>query len=178
MFTYIYMCAWLHTGDAITRRIREAYLSALLRQDVSYFDAVGAGEVTNRLQTDMHLIQEGISDKIPISVMLISTFVSGLIVAFIRSWKLTLALMSVIPCIVVTGFLMNAVISKLQIVELQLVSDAANVALVSGAAPLMGSFVGYLNARASADDTWTPSRLPLGPAGDIVLDSGCQSLWH
>lgn len=50
--TYVYMCTWIYTGEVNTRRIREKYLQGILRQDISYFDKVGAGEVTTRIQTD------------------------------------------------------------------------------------------------------------------------------
>ena len=50
--TYIYMQLWVYTGERCSKRIRERYLQAILRQDVSYFDDVGAGEVATRIQTD------------------------------------------------------------------------------------------------------------------------------
>lgn len=60
--TYIFMAAFQHTGETNTRRVREAYLAAVLRQNLAYFDAVGAGEVTTRIENDTHLLQEGISE--------------------------------------------------------------------------------------------------------------------
>jgi hypothetical protein len=50
--TYIYMNAWAYTAEAAAKRIRERYLKAILRQDIAFFDKVGAGEVTTRIQTD------------------------------------------------------------------------------------------------------------------------------
>jgi len=50
--TYIYMHLWVYTGEACAKRIRERYLQAILRQDVAFFDNVGAGEVATRIQTD------------------------------------------------------------------------------------------------------------------------------
>ncbi len=50
--TYIYMTTWVYTSEAAAKRIRERYLKAILRQDVTFFDKVGAGEVTTRIQTD------------------------------------------------------------------------------------------------------------------------------
>lgn len=78
--TFIYTATWIYTGEATTRRIRESYLRAVLRQNVAYFDTIGAGEVTTRIQSDTHLIQEGISDKMPITVMFVSIFITGFIV--------------------------------------------------------------------------------------------------
>ena len=40
------------------------YLQAVLRQNVAFFDRLGAGEVTNRVSNDAELVREGISDKV------------------------------------------------------------------------------------------------------------------
>lgn len=45
-------------GDA------RSYLRAVLRQNIGFFDYVGAGEISNRLSHDVDLIQDGISDKV------------------------------------------------------------------------------------------------------------------
>jgi len=52
MCTYVYMCMWVYTGEVNTKRIREQYLQAILRQEIAYFDKVGAGEVVTRIETD------------------------------------------------------------------------------------------------------------------------------
>jgi ATP-binding cassette subfamily B (MDR/TAP) protein 1 len=46
------MYTWSYTSEVNSKRIREAYLKATLRQDVEYFDEVGAGEVATRIQND------------------------------------------------------------------------------------------------------------------------------
>jgi ATP-binding cassette subfamily B (MDR/TAP) protein 1 len=82
---------WNRTGIAVTRRVQELYLRAVLRQDMcvfsdlpdpqdmvniivtlnsAYFDRVGAGEIATRIQSDTYLFQEGVSDKIPITYVL------------------------------------------------------------------------------------------------------------
>jgi ATP-binding cassette, subfamily B (MDR/TAP), member 1 len=50
--TYAYMCIWVYTGEVNAKRVRERYLQAVLRQDIAFFDNVGAGEVATRIQTD------------------------------------------------------------------------------------------------------------------------------
>ncbi|UZJ52082.1 hypothetical protein CBS101457_001402 [Exobasidium rhododendri] len=126
--TYIYMSTWVYTGEEITRRIREAYLSAVLRQEIAYFDMVGPDEITTLIQNDIQLIQDGISDKVPMSMMFIATFVAGFAVAYAKSWELSLAMSSILPCIVGAGAAMNVFITKYQQIELQHVAQAANIA--------------------------------------------------
>lgn len=62
--TYAYMLIWSYTSEVNSKRIRERYLKAVLRQDIAFFDQLGAGEVATRIQTDTHLIQQGISEKV------------------------------------------------------------------------------------------------------------------
>ena len=50
--TYSYMVVWVYTGEVNAKRLRERYLQAVLRQEIAYFDRIGAGEVTTRIQTD------------------------------------------------------------------------------------------------------------------------------
>ena len=47
------MATWALTGERNSKRIRENYLRAVLRQDIAYFDTSGgAGEVATRIQSD------------------------------------------------------------------------------------------------------------------------------
>ncbi|KAF8194139.1 P-loop containing nucleoside triphosphate hydrolase protein [Pholiota molesta] len=58
------------------KRIRERYLQAVLRQDIAFFDNVGAGEVATRIQTDTHLVQQGISEKVALVANFLAAFVT------------------------------------------------------------------------------------------------------
>lgn len=75
LVTYIYMYIWTYTGEMTSKRIRERYLKAVLRQDVAFFDQLGAGEVATRIQTDTHLIQQGISEKVASTCFLLPCFI-------------------------------------------------------------------------------------------------------
>ncbi|KAF8833253.1 hypothetical protein BDN67DRAFT_1017770 [Paxillus ammoniavirescens] len=79
--TYLFMCIWVYTGEVNSKRIREKYIQAVLRQDIAYFDNVGAGEVATRIQTDTHLVQQGISEKVALAINFICAFLTGFILA-------------------------------------------------------------------------------------------------
>lgn len=129
--TYIYMNVWAYTAEATAKRIRERYLRAILRQDIAFFDKVGAGEVTTRIQTDtrtwfypfsshaevptayiLDLVQQGLSEKVPLVVGFLSAFVTGFVLAYLRNWRLALAMSSILPSIAISGGLMNKFIIK------------------------------------------------------------------
>ncbi|OQV08502.1 hypothetical protein CLAIMM_12765 [Cladophialophora immunda] len=87
-------------GEAITRRTREAYLQSIMRQNIAFFDSIGAGEVASRISGDMNMIQDGISQKLGLTAAGVTTFFAALAVGFIRSWKLTLIMLSVTVLII------------------------------------------------------------------------------
>lgn len=85
----------------MTRKIREQYLAAIMRQNMAFFDKLGAGEITTRITADTNLVQDGISEKIALTLTSVSTFVTAFVIAFIKYWKLTLILSSTFFSIVV-----------------------------------------------------------------------------
>ncbi|KAI0789769.1 P-loop containing nucleoside triphosphate hydrolase protein [Abortiporus biennis] len=126
--TYIYMFIWVFTGEVNSKRLREKYLQAVLRQDIAFFDNVGAGEVATRIETDTHLVQQGISEKVALVVTFLAAFVTGFALAYARCWRLALALTSILPCIAITGGVMNAWISKYMQISLNHVADGGSLA--------------------------------------------------
>lgn len=47
-----FMSIWSYTSEVGAKRLRESYLASILRQDVAFFDNVGAGEIATRIETD------------------------------------------------------------------------------------------------------------------------------
>lgn len=73
-----------------------------MRQNIAFFDKLGAGEITTRITADTNLIQDGISEKIGLTLNAVSMFLTAFVIAFIKYWKLTLILSSTFFCIVTT----------------------------------------------------------------------------
>lgn len=106
--TYISTVGYIYVGEHITGKIRKNYLQSCLRQNIGFFDNIGAGEVTTRLTADMNLIQDGISEKVSLSISSLSTFIAAFIIGFVNSWKLTL----ILSCIVVAWMVNMGVCTK------------------------------------------------------------------
>ncbi|KAF0561083.1 P-loop containing nucleoside triphosphate hydrolase protein [Gigaspora margarita] len=105
--TYISVATWVFTGERIARQIRERYLRAILRQNIAYFDKYGTCEVTTRITTDIHLIQDGISEKASLAFQNIAQFIASFIIALTISWKMTLVTGFIIPFLTIISCLMN-----------------------------------------------------------------------
>ena len=104
-----FVLIWLHTScwsmlsERIVRRLRRKYLSAILKQELAFFDTLAAGEVASRLDADLASIQTATSEKVGICVSSFSYFVAAYIVAFVKAPPLAGMLMSIVP-----AFLMMA----------------------------------------------------------------------
>lgn len=94
--TYIATVGFIYTGEHVSSKIREHYLESCMRQNIGFFDKLGAGEVTTRITADTNLIQEGISEKVSLTLAAVATFVAAFVIGFVSYWKLTLILSSTV----------------------------------------------------------------------------------
>lgn len=97
---YVATVGFIYTGEHISAKIREHYLESCMRQNIGFFDKLGAGEVTTRITADTNLIQEGISEKVGLTLTAIATFISAFVIGFVFYWKLTLILCCVIVALI------------------------------------------------------------------------------
>jgi ATP-binding cassette subfamily B (MDR/TAP) protein 1 len=94
--SYVATVGFIYTGEHISAKIREHYLESCMKQNIGFFDKLGAGEVTTRITADTNLIQEGISEKVGLTLSAVATFVAAFVIGFISFWKLTLILISTV----------------------------------------------------------------------------------
>ncbi|KDP28335.1 hypothetical protein JCGZ_14106 [Jatropha curcas] len=112
--SFLQVTCWMVTGERQAARIRGLYLKTILRQDIAFFDKeTNTGEVIGRMSGDTVLIQDAMGEKVGKFIQLVSTFVGGFVIAFIKGWLLTLVLLSSIPLLVIAGGAMSITISKM-----------------------------------------------------------------
>lgn len=70
-----------------------------MRQNVAFFDHIGAGEISTYINANMNTIQDGISQKVGLTISGLSTFVTALVIAFVKSWRLALVMLSAVVSI-------------------------------------------------------------------------------
>lgn len=92
--TYISTVGFIYTGEHISSKIRAHYLESCMHQNIGFFDKLGAGEVTTRITADTNLIQEGISEKVGLTLAAAATFITAFVIGFVEYWKMTLILLS------------------------------------------------------------------------------------
>ncbi|CAL9096365.1 unnamed protein product [Musa acuminata var. zebrina] len=98
---------WSRTSERQVLRIRYKYLEAILRQEVAFFDSQEAttSEIINSISKDTCLIQEVLSEKVPLFIMHSSVFVSGLAFSAYFSWRLSLVALPLVLLLIIPGLI-------------------------------------------------------------------------
>ena len=68
-----------------------------------------------RTHSDLEKIQSGIGDKVAVFLSYFSTFIAGYIIAFARSWKQALVVMTVLPILAVIGAAISKVLHNVHV---------------------------------------------------------------
>ncbi|KAJ0017257.1 hypothetical protein Pint_10095 [Pistacia integerrima] len=146
--SFLQVSCWMVTGERQAARIRGLYLKTILRQDIAFFDTeTSTGEVIGRMSGDTILIQEAMGEKVGKFIQLISTFLGGFVIAFIKGWLLALVLLSCIPAVVIVGGIMSMMMSKMSSRGQIAYADAGNVVEQTiGAIRTVASFTGEKRA--------------------------------
>uniref|UniRef100_A0A0E0KMH3 MDR-like ABC transporter n=1 Tax=Oryza punctata TaxID=4537 RepID=A0A0E0KMH3_ORYPU len=123
---------WTLTGERQVAQIRTLYLKTILRQDMAFFDthqSASAGECVARISGDTTLIQEAIVEKVGRFIQLVSTFLTGLVLALSRGWLLTVVVMaSIFPLMFIALSVLSRSMSVLSARAQAANAEAASVA--------------------------------------------------
>uniref|UniRef100_A0A4W3JZC6 ATP-binding cassette sub-family B member 5 n=1 Tax=Callorhinchus milii TaxID=7868 RepID=A0A4W3JZC6_CALMI len=100
---YIQVSFWVLTSARQTRRLRKAFFHSVLGKEISWFDLSPTGQLNTRLTADINKINEGIGDKIGLLFQYLTSFVGGVIIGFIKGWKLTLVMLAAGPALALSA---------------------------------------------------------------------------
>ncbi|CAL4947980.1 unnamed protein product [Urochloa decumbens] len=96
--SFLQVSCWTVAGERQSTRLRSLYLEAVLRQDIAFFDAeMMTAEAASRMSADTVLIQDALGEKVGKYIQLLTTFVGGFIIGFVRGWMLALVVLACIP---------------------------------------------------------------------------------
>ena len=106
---FLNVCFWSLVGQRCIHQMKRNYFTTILSQEQGWFDAHNAFEFATKVQAQLEQVEMGIGDKFGQIIMMLSQCVSGLVIAFITSWKITLVMLCVAPFIIgVILFMINS----------------------------------------------------------------------
>ncbi|CAI9109590.1 OLC1v1009434C1 [Oldenlandia corymbosa var. corymbosa] len=98
---------WTRTAERQASRLRARYLKAVLRQEVGYFDVnvTSTADVIESVSSDSLVIQDVISEKVPVFLMNLATFVGSYMAAFLMEWRLAIVGFPFVVFLVIPGMM-------------------------------------------------------------------------
>ncbi|KAF7126723.1 hypothetical protein RHSIM_Rhsim11G0017900 [Rhododendron simsii] len=89
-------------GERLTLRVRERMFSAILRNEIGWFDDTNntSSMLASRLESDATLLRTVVVDRSSILLLNIGLAVTSFVIAFILNWRLTLVVMATYPLII------------------------------------------------------------------------------
>ncbi|KAF5735037.1 P-glycoprotein [Tripterygium wilfordii] len=89
-------------GERLTLRVREMLFSAILRNEIGWFDDTNniSSMLSSRLESDATLFRTIVVDRSTILIQNAGLVVTSFIIAFILNWRLTLVVVATYPLII------------------------------------------------------------------------------
>ena len=97
---FLNVCFWTLVGERCVHQMKRNYFTVILSQEQGWFDAHNAFEFATKVQAQLEQVEQGMGDKLGQVLMMISQCISGFIIAFITSWKITLVMLCMAPFII------------------------------------------------------------------------------
>jgi hypothetical protein len=126
---YIHTICWNVFSESLAQRIREAYFSAILRQDAAFFDNLPAGEVAARITDAISVVQQGTNEKVGIVISSVSFVITAHVVAVIKNPKLAGMLVSLTPAYLIMALGGGYFVQKYVGHSMSTMAKASSVAL-------------------------------------------------
>nr|UOU03319.1 ATP-binding cassette subfamily B1-1 [Brachionus rubens] len=128
ILSYFQVAFWLMPAQKQARAIRKSLFGAILKQDIGWFDVYKSGELTNRLTDDVEKIKDAMGDKFGNAIQNFATFIGGIVIGFVKGWKLTLVIMSLSPLLFISAIMFTKIAQVLTSNELKSYAKAGAVA--------------------------------------------------
>ena len=90
-------CFWNLAGLRQIYHMKEKYFALILKQEQGWFDSNNAYAFATKVQAHIEQIEMGLGEKFGLILRMTSQLISGLVIAFTSSWKLTLVMLCVSP---------------------------------------------------------------------------------
>ncbi|CDP04961.1 unnamed protein product [Coffea canephora] len=119
---------WMHASQRQVSRLRLAFLRAVLRQEMGAFDTdLSSAKVITGITDHMCIIQDAIGEKLGHFLSCLATFVSGVLVAFISCWEVSLLTLFVVPLILFIGANYTKKMNSISATKLTYLSEATSL---------------------------------------------------
>ena len=124
---FLMVFIWGYSAMRQIHRMKINYFKLILEQEQSWFDKNNTFEFTTKVQSQLEQIEMGLGDKFSQIILMFTEVLSGFLVGFLTSWKLTLILCSTFPIIIISISISDYFAEKILIKSKELMEKAGGI---------------------------------------------------
>eukprot|EP01083_Nonionella_stella_P067673 179147_1 len=111
--SFVSLSLFIYVAERQTKRVKEAFLSSVLSQNIGWFDETSRSTIATALSNDISRFEGAIGEKITTAVQQITTFFTGLVIGFVYGWQLALVILACVPLLAVVGAVMAFIVQNI-----------------------------------------------------------------
>ena len=120
---------WLYSGLRQMHKLKIDYFALILSQEQGWFDQNNVYEFATKVQSQLEGVEQGVGERLGTIILKFIEIISGYVIGFKTSWKLTLVLSACsIPFVVVGHILMRCGIERQKILSIKAQEKAGGIA--------------------------------------------------
>ncbi|CAK4558395.1 unnamed protein product [Aphanomyces euteiches] len=125
---FFQIVGWSIAASRQAKRMRHAYASAILRQEIGWFDVNEPMQLATRVADTTLLVQEGMGRKVGDGINFLSMGITSLVLAFYYGWELTLVLFAFTPLLGLAAFCSSKAIAAAVQGDVESYAEAGGIA--------------------------------------------------
>ena len=94
---FLHAFCWQYSAFLQIYKLKENYFSLIMSQEQAYFDKNNSFELVTKVQNQLEQIELGLGDKFGYIIQMCFTVLTGIIISFVVSYKLSLVILTVAP---------------------------------------------------------------------------------
>jgi len=121
------------TGEKLTNRLRIMSFKSIIRQDIGFFDLRdnSVGILTSRLASEASKIRGLTGERLGNFLMIGSTLISAVIIAFVACWRLAFVVLATVPAFAIGGAIQMKMMAGFSGELAKLFASANSIAITS-----------------------------------------------
>lgn len=115
-------------GERVVADLRKQLYSAVVAQEIGFFDANKTGELTSRLTSDAQVLQNTVTANVSMALRYGAQAIGGIIVLFFTSVKLAAVMIVAVPSVLAVAFYYGKKVRRLSRVVQDKLADSTAIA--------------------------------------------------
>ncbi|CAD8176907.1 unnamed protein product [Paramecium pentaurelia] len=128
LMSFIMFATWMITGENQSIEFRKRYFTAILKQEIGWFDTINPNELNSKVANETFAVQGAIGEKVPTFIMTFSMSFFGFLIGYIYGWQLALVVTATLPAISIATAIFAIIIQTSENATQKAYSDAGALA--------------------------------------------------